>query len=137
MGGMSKKRPRGNVVSAYGAADESETQPGLHTAGADVTGQTRALRANGCKPRFRLHRASAGTLCPRYCFGGMDRNKNNPNWQDKLLGGAILTGFVVTAVIAVLLILVTWNNDQRKAASPETTVGSSTHASRPTPHSTN
>jgi hypothetical protein len=67
----------------------------------------------------------------------MDRNKNNPNWQDKLLGGAILTGFVVTAVIAVLLILVTWNNDQRKAASPETTVGSSTHASRPTPHSTN
>jgi hypothetical protein len=29
----------------------------------------------------------------------MNRNKNNPNWQDKLLGGAILTGFVVVAVL--------------------------------------
>jgi hypothetical protein len=85
----------------------------------------------------RLHRASAGTICPRYCLGRMDRNKNNPNWQDKLLGGAILTGFVVTAVVAVLLTLMTWSDDQRKAASPETTVDSSTHASRPTPHSMN
>jgi hypothetical protein len=79
---------------------------------------------------------SAGTInwC---CFSGMDRNKNNPNWQDKLLGGTILSGFVVIAVIAVLFTLVTWNNDPRTAASPETTVGSSTHAWRPTPHFTN
>jgi hypothetical protein len=67
----------------------------------------------------------------------MDRNKNNPNWQDKLLGGTILLGFVVTAVIALLLTVVTWNNDQREAASPQTTVGSSTQAFRPTPHSAN
>jgi hypothetical protein len=67
----------------------------------------------------------------------MDRNKNNPNWQDKLFGGIILTGFVVIAVIAILFTLVTWNNDPRSAASPETKVSSSTHASRPTPHFTN
>jgi hypothetical protein len=45
----------------------------------------------------------------------MNRNKNNPNWQDKLLGGAILTGFVVVAVIAGLLALVTRNHDGRIA----------------------
>jgi hypothetical protein len=67
----------------------------------------------------------------------MDRNKHNPNWQDKLLGGTILTGFVVIAVTAALFTLVNRNNDPRTAASPETTVGSSTHASRSTPHFTN
>jgi hypothetical protein len=65
----------------------------------------------------------------------MNRNKNNPNWQDKLFGGAILTGFVVVAVIAVLFTVVTWTTDRHAASS--TTVGSSTHASRPAPHPTN
>jgi hypothetical protein len=63
----------------------------------------------------------------------MDRNKNNPNWQDKLLGGTILTGFVVIAVVAVLFTLVKRTNDPRTAVSPETTVGSFSHATNPTP----
>ena len=66
----------------------------------------------------------------------MDRNKNNPNWQDKLLGGTILSGFVVIAAIAVVLTLVTWNNAPRSDATPET-AGSAIHASRLTPHLTN
>jgi len=70
-------------------------------------------------------------------FGGMDRNKNNPNWQDILLGGTVLTGFAMIAVVAALITLVTWNIDRHTAASSGATVGSSTHASRLTPHPTN
>jgi hypothetical protein len=62
-------------------------------------------------------------------------NRNNPNWQDKLLGGAILTGFVSVAVIALLFTMVTWTTDRRTTSS--SMVGSFTHAARPVPHSTN
>ena len=44
--------------------------------------------------------------------------RNNRNWQDKMLGGAILTGFVVIAVIAALFALTTLNNDERKVDTP-------------------
>jgi hypothetical protein len=64
----------------------------------------------------------------------MKRGKN-PNWQDKLLGAIILTGFVVVALIAVLFTVVTWTGD-RHTGSP-VTVGSSTQASKPAPHLTN
>jgi hypothetical protein len=57
-------------------------------------------------------------------------NRSNPNWQDKLLGGTILTGFVVIAVLAALFSLVSWSIE-RTAGAPKTTVGSSTHAARP------
>lgn len=33
---------------------------------------------------------------------------NNPNWQDTFLGGTILGGFVVTAVIALFFLSVSW-----------------------------
>jgi hypothetical protein len=56
---------------------------------------------------------------------------NNPNWQDKLAGGAILAGFIIVAVVGILFILVTWNSAPRTASSPGTMVGSSTHTSRP------
>ena len=64
----------------------------------------------------------------------MDNNKSNPNWQDKLLGGTILAVLVMVAVTAALFVLITWN-DERTAerASSKITVGSSTHAFRPTP----
>jgi hypothetical protein len=70
----------------------------------------------------------------------MDDNSNNPNWQDKLLGGAILTGFVVIALIAAVVTLVTWN-DERTAdrASSQIIVGSFFHSPTQTQpaHSTN
>ena len=53
--------------------------------------------------------------------------RNNRNWQDKMLGGAILTGFVAIAVIAALFALATFNDDERKSDTPAL----STHASRP------
>jgi hypothetical protein len=65
----------------------------------------------------------------------MKRGKN-VNWQDKLLGGAILTGFVVVAFIAVVFTVVTWMTSDRHTGS-SVTVGSSTQASKPAPHSTN
>ena len=34
-----------------------------------------------------------------------------PNWQDKFLGGMILAGFVVVAIIAGIFQLVTWSGD--------------------------
>jgi len=42
----------------------------------------------------------------------MDNNRNNPNWQDKLLGGAILTGFLMIAVVATVFTLLTWNDER-------------------------
>jgi hypothetical protein len=63
----------------------------------------------------------------------MDGSKNNPNWQDRWFGGAILTGFVMVVVFAALFTLFTWNNEPRTAASPQTTI----HASRSAPHSAN
>lgn len=58
------------------------------------------------------------------------RNRKTPNRQDTILGGMILAGFVVIAVIAALFTLVSWHGE-RTADVPKTTVGSSTHASRP------
>ena len=58
----------------------------------------------------------------------MDYDKTNPNWQDKMFGGAILTGFVVIAVFAALFTLMTWNDEQSTAATPQNTVDLSTHA---------
>jgi len=58
------------------------------------------------------------------------RHRNNPNWQDKLLGGMILAGFAVIAVIAVSFSLIS-SPAEPTAHAPNTTVGSSTHASRP------
>ena len=56
--------------------------------------------------------------------------KRNLNRQDTILGGTILGGFVVIAVIAVLFTLGSWRGE-RTAEMPNTTVGSSTHASTP------
>ena len=53
---------------------------------------------------------------PHSVTAGMKRG-NNPNWQDKLLGGAILTGFVVVAVIAVVFTVVTWTSGRHTASS--------------------
>ena len=53
-------------------------------------------------------------------------DKHNPNWQDKFLGGTILGGFVVIAIVAALFALVTWIQDQT-ADVPQ----SSTHAYSP------
>ena len=58
------------------------------------------------------------------------RDRKNPNRQDTILGGMILAGFVVIAVIAVLFTLVSWRGE-RTADVPKTTVGSSTHATSP------
>ena len=55
------------------------------------------------------------------------RGRNNPNRQDTILGGMILGGFVVIAVIAALFTLASWLNE-RTADVPKTTVGSSAHA---------
>jgi len=57
------------------------------------------------------------------------RDRNNPNRQDTILGGMILGGFVVIAVIAALFTLASWLNE-RTADVPKT-VGSSPHASTP------
>lgn len=45
--------------------------------------------------------------------------KNNPNRQDTLLGGLIVGGFVVVAVIAALYMLYSWRVEQT-AAVPKT-----------------
>jgi hypothetical protein len=56
------------------------------------------------------------------------RIRKNPNRQDTLFGGMILGGFVVIAIIATLFMLVSWRGE-RTADVPNSTVGSSTHAS--------
>ena len=58
------------------------------------------------------------------------RDRNNPNRQDTILGGMILAGFVVIAVIAALFTLASWHGE-RIADVAKTTVGSSTQASAP------
>ena len=58
------------------------------------------------------------------------RDRNNLNRQDTILGGMILGGFVVIAVIAALFTLVSWRGE-RAADEPKTTVGSSAHAWTP------
>jgi hypothetical protein len=60
------------------------------------------------------------------------RERNNLNRQDTILGGMILCGFVVIAVIAALFTLASWRGE-RTAALPKTTVGSSAHAWTPAP----
>ena len=54
--------------------------------------------------------------------------RDNLKRQDTLLGGMILGGFVVIAVIAALFTLASWRVE-RSADLPETTVGSITHTS--------
>ena len=56
--------------------------------------------------------------------------ERNLNRQDTILGGIILGGFVVIAVVAALFTLASWRVD-RTADVPKTTVGSSTHAAVP------
>jgi hypothetical protein len=55
------------------------------------------------------------------------QNRKNLYRQDTILGGMILGGFVVIAVIAALFTLASWLNE-RTADVPKTTVGSSAHA---------
>ena len=62
--------------------------------------------------------------------------EENPNRQDTILGGMILAGLALTAVIAVVFTLVSWSGEQTADVS-KTTVGSSTHASRPAAPSIN
>jgi hypothetical protein len=57
-------------------------------------------------------------------------DRNNMNWQDTKLGGMILGGFVVVAVVAGLFTFASWRSEQT-ADVPKTTGGSSTHASSP------
>jgi hypothetical protein len=58
------------------------------------------------------------------------RDRNNLNRQDTILGGMILAGFVVIAVIAALFMLAPWRGE-RTTDVPKTTVGSSTHVTNP------
>jgi hypothetical protein len=58
------------------------------------------------------------------------RDRKNPNRQDTMLGGLILGGFVVIAIIAALFTLASWHGE-RTADVPKTTVGSSAHAWTP------
>jgi hypothetical protein len=53
---------------------------------------------------------------PLVVSGCMNVEKN-PNWQDKLLGGAILTGFVMVAIIAVVFTVVTSASGRHTASS--------------------
>jgi hypothetical protein len=55
-------------------------------------------------------------------------HSDNSNWQDKLLGGTILTGFVIIAVVSALFTLANWNIETAAdSGSSQTTVSSSTH----------
>jgi hypothetical protein len=45
----------------------------------------------------------------------MGRKGNNPNWQDRLLGGAILACFAVIAVVALLFAVAHWGDGQWRA----------------------
>lgn len=57
-------------------------------------------------------------------------DRNNLNRQDTILGGMILAGLVVIAVVSALFSLVSWHGE-RTADAPKATVGASTHASSP------
>ena len=56
-------------------------------------------------------------------------DQKNPNRQDTILGGMILDGFVVIAVIAALFTLASWHSERIDVS--KTNVGSSTQASVP------
>ena len=58
----------------------------------------------------------------------------NSNWQDTYFGGAILAGFVVTAVTAVIFIWVSWGSP--RAAHHPSKVGSATEMNRQSSHKT-
>jgi hypothetical protein len=58
------------------------------------------------------------------------RKRKDMNRQDTILGGMILGGFVVIAVIAALFTIASWLGE-RTADVSKTTVGSSNHASNP------
>jgi hypothetical protein len=55
--------------------------------------------------------------------------KKNPNRQDTLLGGLILGGFMVVAVIAAVFMLFSWRVEQ--TVDVPKTVGPSPHSSTP------
>ena len=57
------------------------------------------------------------------------RDRSNLNRQDTVLGGMILAGFVVIAVIAALFTLAPWRGE-RTIDVPKTTVGSA-HVTNP------
>jgi len=48
---------------------------------------------------------------------------NDSNWQDTFLGGAILAGFIVTAVVAAFFTWVSWDHPNT-AQHSSSTVGS-------------
>ena len=58
------------------------------------------------------------------------RDRKNPNRLDTILGGLILGGFAVIAVIGALFTLASWRVE-RTADVQKTTVGSSAHAWTP------
>jgi cytochrome oxidase assembly protein ShyY1 len=58
------------------------------------------------------------------------RDRNKLNRQDTILGGMILAGFVVIAVIAALFTLAPWRGE-RATDVPKTTVSSSTQVTNP------
>jgi hypothetical protein len=62
----------------------------------------------------------------------MAENENNPNWQDKWLGGAMLGIFITTAVGAALLSLANLISDDQTATNVP-----SVHASKPHPRLAN
>ena len=51
-------------------------------------------------------------------------NNNNPNRQDTTLGGMILAGFVVIAVLAALFALIPPRRGDRSADVPKAALGS-------------
>jgi len=57
------------------------------------------------------------------------RDRSNLNRQDTVLGGMILAGFVMIAVIAALFTLAPWRGE-RTTDLPKMTVGSA-HATKP------
>ena len=47
----------------------------------------------------------------------MPKIRINQNWQDTMLGGTILAGFVVIAIIAALFAVFTWSSDDLRTPS--------------------
>ena len=54
-------------------------------------------------------------------------SESNPHWQDKMLGGAILSLFVAVALVAAVVALVRWGAHERTASNA---IHASKHHSR-------